>query len=535
MSTVSSLCRWPATLLLLWGLSVPALAEERFALLVGANAGWVDDRPLRDAEQDAERLRQVLVEVGGFEPDRVMVLRDPDTASLRASLRRLSERLRSLGSPASVFFHFGGHLDARGLHLRGKPLSRQELQEALAALPAESRLGVLDVCLPSASRPARTEDSSMQVQTVDAWAERRLGLVIVQGTGPDCGGRRRPDGASFSRHLASGLQGAADEDGDGQVRLSEAARYAVRQLLSDPAQLPPGWGEQEPFLTFPRPGEAGPLSSDPGSEGEALRARRRSEALSLLASGEPASALVLFETLLEEQPGDEAARRGKARALVWLADSYARSGQESLDQDALRAALEAEPSLVEDPDFAPRYRRFLRREAIEQRSTQLEELKRAPDLDSPYAPYTWAVGLELAGTRGVMAPMVLWLPFSTVQFHVALDPLGGQAVDIGGRFQPLYPGYFVGLGYHQPLFGRPRLQWPVLNAEVSTLYARNIHLDLSGQFFLGEALKDLGIFLHGYDLMLEVGIAPVFTLPSESGASASGGVLFSVGLFYFPR
>jgi hypothetical protein len=132
----------------------------------------------------------------------------------------------------------------------------------------------------------------VKVQTVDAWEERRLGLVIVQGQGPDCGGRHRPDGVSFSRHLASGLQGAADGDGDGQVRLSEAARYAARQLSSDPAQLPPGWGEQEPFLTFPRRGEAGPLSSAPGSEAEAARARRRSEALALLAAGEPAPALV---------------------------------------------------------------------------------------------------------------------------------------------------------------------------------------------------------------------------------------------------
>ncbi len=108
-------------------------------------------------------------------------------------------------------------------------------------------------------------------------------------------------------------------------------------------------------------------------------------------------------------------------------------------------------------------------------------------------------------------------------------------MDLGGRFQPLTPGYFVGLGYHQPLFGRPRLQWPILNAEVSALYARNVHIDLSGQFFLGETLRSLGISLQGDDLMLEVGISGVATLPSESEAPRGGGVLLSVGLFYFPR
>ncbi|HEX8437981.1 MAG TPA: caspase family protein, partial [Archangium sp.] len=49
-------------------------AEERFAVLIGANAGWSNDRPLRYAETDAERMREVLVELGGFAPDRVVLL-----------------------------------------------------------------------------------------------------------------------------------------------------------------------------------------------------------------------------------------------------------------------------------------------------------------------------------------------------------------------------------------------------------------------------------------------------------------------------
>ncbi|HEX3759440.1 MAG TPA: hypothetical protein VHW23_12075, partial [Kofleriaceae bacterium] len=43
-----------------------ARAEQRYALVIGANPGWSQDRPLRYAENDAERIRDVLVSLGGF-------------------------------------------------------------------------------------------------------------------------------------------------------------------------------------------------------------------------------------------------------------------------------------------------------------------------------------------------------------------------------------------------------------------------------------------------------------------------------------
>src|SRR5262245_49584945 len=51
-----------------------AYAEQRYALVIGANPGWSSDRPLRYAETDAERMRDVLIALGGFAPDRVELL-----------------------------------------------------------------------------------------------------------------------------------------------------------------------------------------------------------------------------------------------------------------------------------------------------------------------------------------------------------------------------------------------------------------------------------------------------------------------------
>ena len=55
-------------------LASPALAQQRrLALVVGENRGLVNEELLRFAETDAQRVRDTLVDVGGFTPDEVLV------------------------------------------------------------------------------------------------------------------------------------------------------------------------------------------------------------------------------------------------------------------------------------------------------------------------------------------------------------------------------------------------------------------------------------------------------------------------------
>ena len=123
-----------------------ARAEQRYALVIGANPGWSQDRPLRYAEQDAERMRDVLVALGGFAPDRVELMRDPDASDVRGALRRLGRVASSSTESTLVFVYYSGHADDRNLHLRGEPLSHQELQETLRGMSATIRLAVIDAC-----------------------------------------------------------------------------------------------------------------------------------------------------------------------------------------------------------------------------------------------------------------------------------------------------------------------------------------------------------------------------------------------------
>src|SRR5687767_14736197 len=119
--------------------ALPAQGEARFALLIGANLGWTDDRPLCLGEQDAERMRDVLVELGDFAPDRVMLVKDPDTATVRSLLRRLSRTLAELQEESLVIVYYAGHADEHALHLRGALLSPAELLESIGKLPATRR------------------------------------------------------------------------------------------------------------------------------------------------------------------------------------------------------------------------------------------------------------------------------------------------------------------------------------------------------------------------------------------------------------
>lgn len=81
-----------------------AFAEQRYALVIGSNPGWSQDRPLRYADNDAERVRDVLVALGGFPADRVNLMRDPSTADVRGALRRLADVARDSNNEDTLVF-----------------------------------------------------------------------------------------------------------------------------------------------------------------------------------------------------------------------------------------------------------------------------------------------------------------------------------------------------------------------------------------------------------------------------------------------
>lgn len=222
------------------GTSSTAWAEERFALIIGANAGWSNDRPLRHAETDAEHMRDVLVELGGFDPDRVYLLRDPDTSTVRARLRRLDESMRALGNNTLLFVYYSGHADAQYLHLRGSHLSHVELYSLLRESNARIRIGVVDACRSGSILDAKggRPTAPFETQVVDELAVNGLALLTSSGADELSQEQRALAGSVFTHHLVSGLRGAADADKDGQVTLAEAYQHAFERTQADTAATP---------------------------------------------------------------------------------------------------------------------------------------------------------------------------------------------------------------------------------------------------------------------------------------------------------
>lgn len=517
-----------------------AHAEQRFALVIGSNPGWSQDRPLRYADSDAERMRDVLVALGNFAPDRVELLRDPSTADVRSALRRLAEKVRGSSEDTLVFFYYSGHADDRFLHLRGDPMSHGELQDTLRGLPATLKLAVLDACKSGAV--ARKGGGPATDFDVDVVSPKLSGMVILTSSGADelSQESRALAGSVFTHHLVSGLRGAADDNADHEVTVAEAYRYAYSRTRADtatggPQQRPAfryelsGQGElvlthlaaaRDAQMTLPRgvaeryvvldarewrlvaearsepdrdvvldlsPGtyhvkrvlpdrlEVGSIALAPGDKKDLGRlayasaplatgilkgnpndltpAERhewaRSRAFGLLAEGQPMPALGMFDQLVREMPGDTLAWRGRARALIRLADAYERVHDTYNERHALSDAMKADPSLSEDPLFQIWYQRLGTLDARDKAASDAKQQLERELSDNPRTQKRFGVGFDVVSSRGDFA-----ITGSMVIHHAVFPTIGidvaGPGLDVGVTIAPLPRRWtpYLGLGGH---------------------------------------------------------------------------------------
>jgi hypothetical protein len=520
-----------------------AFAEQRYAIVIGANPGWSSDRPLRYAENDAERVRDVLVSLGGFAPDRVALLRDPDTADVRATLRDIARVVQASSEETLVFVYYSGHADDEHLHLKGDPLTFKELHATLRSLPATIKLAVIDACKSGAV--TRKGGSRVDEFAVSVDNPKLSGMVILTSSGADelSQESRALAGSVFTHHLVSGLRGAADTNKDGQVTLGEAYHYAYARTRADTATtgtpqrpsfryeltgqgelvlsqlgksrtaqmaLPKGdatkyvvldaheWrliaeaqaekdrevvlalapGNYRVKKIYPDRLEVGSLvlaagekafvsnisyKSAPLSQGivkgspddlspEEHREWQRTQAFGLLAQGQASAALNLFDQLLRETPDDMQAWRGRARALVRLAEAYQRVNDGLRERLTLNDALKADPTLTQDPMFAIWYRRLGELDARTQLEFEHKQKLEREAKQNPRTTKSFGLGFDVFSARGMFTldGSLVWKRM--VFPRVAID-LGTQGFDAGVLIAPLPSRWspFFGVGGHVSL------------------------------------------------------------------------------------
>ncbi len=200
--------------------------SPRIALLVGNDVGLGDEQRLRSTGTDAGRLATVLEELGGFAHADVHVLKDRTAAEILDVVDELST-----GPPASMFvFYFSGHADAAALHPAGTLFPIDLLLHRLRGIRAELRITILDACQSGAASRAKgsTPASPFQVKLDE---ETSTGDILISSSAADEQSFETEHGGLFTLHWTTGLRGAADRDGDGQVTLSEVYEYAYAQTL----------------------------------------------------------------------------------------------------------------------------------------------------------------------------------------------------------------------------------------------------------------------------------------------------------------
>jgi len=517
-----------------------AHAEQRYAVVIGANPGWSSDRPLRYAENDAERMRDVLVALGNFAPDRVILLRDPDTSEVRATLRDLGHLAQNSSEDTVAFIYYSGHADDTRLHLKGEPMTFKELHQTLRSLPATIKVAVIDACKSGAvtrKGGARVDEFAITVDN-----PKLSGMVILTSSGADelSQESRALAGSVFTHHFVSGLRGAADQDGDHQVTLTEAYHYAFTRTRADTAptgvpQRPSfryelsGQGElvmaqlKQPKtarVTLPKgngskyvvldshewrliaeargdkerdvslalaPGsyrvkrmsgdrlEVGSLvlaagdkaivdniayKSAPLSQGivkgnpdelppEELREYKRAEAFGLLAQSQANAALNIFDQLLRESPQDVLAWRGRARALVRIAEAYQKVNDHLRERLTLNDALKADPTLTNDPMFQLWYKHLTELDARAQETFEAKLQLQKEIKQNPRTVKFWGVGIDIISARGMFTIDGYLVLKRMLMPRIALD-LGSAGVDAGLVLAPLPYRWspFLGIGGH---------------------------------------------------------------------------------------
>jgi hypothetical protein len=297
--------------------AAPARADvERFALLIGNDAGASHEQRLRFAETDAERVYAALRELGGFSPANIVLLRGETMDTVRSTLITLNDRLRERasipGSQTMLFVYYSGHADTQSIHLGNDRLSFEELARLVRGSAAHLRLLVVDACRSGMLTRVKGGRPLPPFALPEPQTQLGEGFALLTASTANEDAQESDElGASFFTHaLVSGLRGAADTNADGRISLDEVYRHTYSATLRASSQS--AQGTQHPTFQYEVRGREAPVLTT-------LRTDHPGLAQLSLPEG---PAFLLFKQHAQGQVVAELAERGRARTLTLPAGRY---------------------------------------------------------------------------------------------------------------------------------------------------------------------------------------------------------------------
>lgn len=262
-------------------------APVRLLLSIGNDVGASGEVTLHHAQTDAERVRDVFVEVGNVDAADAVLLREPSAEAVRSSLLALAARAsqhRAEQRDVTLLVYVSSHAQAGTLHLGSTELPMRALREAVDAVPARVRVLVVDACTSGSAARFKGGQRAAPAQTLELQPSR--GTVVISSSGPAEPSQEWDSlgGSLFTHHWVGALRGQGDADGDGRVTLLEAYGYAWRQTVAR--------ADQHPTYDFDLQGTSDVVLTEPRKSPSALLF---SAALSgrLVVASEPDAHLVL--------------------------------------------------------------------------------------------------------------------------------------------------------------------------------------------------------------------------------------------------
>jgi hypothetical protein len=209
-----------------------ALAEPvRLLVSVGHKVGLQAERPLKYADNDATRVRDVMVSLGGVKAENATVLAEPTRAQLFAALDRArDEAKKHTVEEVTFLFYFSGHGDRDAIHLGDERVLLTDLSAKLAEVPAGLRIAVTDACRATRDK-GFTADEPFAITA--ATIPQASGQVWLHASSDGEAAQESDElqGAIFTHAWLNGLRGAADANGDARVTLDESFAFAHSQTM----------------------------------------------------------------------------------------------------------------------------------------------------------------------------------------------------------------------------------------------------------------------------------------------------------------
>jgi hypothetical protein len=285
---------------------------RRVAVVSGHNIGITNEATLKYAQRDAQRVADVLRELGGF--DHVILKLGMTASVLAEELKQVQQTVaqwKQSGAQVFLLFFYSGHADGRNLHLGGSYLAREELLQRLSNVGADLRLVILDSCQSGdwTRKKGLVPKAPVSVEFLDEM--KTTGQVIIASTGKGESAQESESlqGSFFSTHLVSGLRGSADANGDGEIGLREAYAYAYDRTIHSTVMSKAGI--QHPTYSMKLSGEKDVPLTWPGRNKTFLSFRART----------PGAFLVLThkeDTVVAEVP----TRAGHSRRIGLMPGDY---------------------------------------------------------------------------------------------------------------------------------------------------------------------------------------------------------------------